>query len=98
MSFIKRISTPKVRRAGIIIAITLVVLFVLLLVVVSPLAKYLIQKYDEKFLGRTIELSWAYVNPITGYVYLKNVRVYEQNSDTLFFKADGISANMSMLK
>jgi hypothetical protein len=86
------------KRAGIITSSILVVFFVVLLVVISPLAKYLIQKYDEKLLGRNIQLSWVYVNPITGYVYIKNIRVYEQNSDSLFFKAEGISADFSMLK
>lgn len=98
MPFKNPFKNPKFRRAALVIGIVVVIFFGILLVVLSPLAKYLIQKYDEKILGRTIELSWVYVNPFTGYVYLKNVRVYEQNSDSLFFKADGISADLSMFK
>ena len=75
MVLINSIFAPKVRRIVLVTGIIIVIFFVILLVVISPLAKYLIQKYDDKILGRTIELSWAYVNPFTGYVYLKNVRV-----------------------
>ncbi len=76
----------------------MLIFFVLLFVFISPIAKYLIQKYDEKLLGRQIEVGWVYVNPFTGYVYIKNLRVYEPNGDTLFFKAKGVSADLSMLK
>ncbi|HLP51491.1 MAG TPA: DUF748 domain-containing protein [Chitinophagales bacterium] len=74
------------------------IFFVFLLVFISPLAKYLIEKYDDKILGRTIEVSWVYVNPFTGYVYLKNIRVLENDKDTVFFRANAISADLSMLK
>lgn len=74
------------------LAVTLVIIFV------SPLAKYLIEKYDEKILGREITLDWVYVNPFTGYVHLSNAKVYEANSKTLFFSSNGISANFSMHK
>jgi len=77
---------------------SIVLTIVLVIVFVSPLAKYLIEKYDEKILGRQITLNWAYVNPFTGYVYLRNAKVYEANSDTLFFASNGISANLSMHK
>jgi hypothetical protein len=90
--FLKRI-----RRAGIVLLVVLGV-FVVFLLCLSPIAKYLIEKYDKQILGRTIEVSWVYVNPFTGYVYLSNVKVYEQKDDTVFFKANGISADFSMLK
>ncbi|MES2621054.1 MAG: DUF748 domain-containing protein [Bacteroidota bacterium] len=98
MPFKESIFSPRIRRVAVITGILLLTFLVLLFVVISPVAKYLIEKYDDKILGRTIELNWAYVNPFTGYVYLKNVRVYEQHSDTIFFKADAISADFSMLK
>ncbi|MBA3679849.1 MAG: DUF748 domain-containing protein [Bacteroidetes bacterium] len=78
--------------------VTIIVLVVLIIAFISPLAKYLVEKYDEKILGRQITLDWAYVNPLTGYVHLSNAKVYEANSDTLFFSSSGISANFSMHK
>ncbi|MGZ4157497.1 MAG: DUF748 domain-containing protein [Bacteroidia bacterium] len=76
----------------VIIFITLVILFI------SPIGKYLVEKYDVKYLGREITMDRAYVNPFTGYVHFSNVKIYEQNSDTVFFSAKGISANFSMSK
>lgn len=76
-----------------------IVLFVILVIAfVSPLAKWAIEKYDTKYLGREIALDMAYVNPFTGKVYLKNVEIREANSDSIFFSAKGISANFEMLK
>lgn len=73
-------------------AILLIILFI------SPIAKYLIEKYDVKYLGREITMDWAYVNPFTGYVHLQNLKIYEPNGDTLFFSAKGVSANFAMRK
>lgn len=98
MRLLNPLFTPKFRRAAIVLGIILLTFFILLLVFLSPLAKYFIQKYDDKILGRKIEVGWVYVNPFTGYVYIRNLRVYEPNGDTLFFKANGVSADFSMLK
>jgi hypothetical protein len=76
----------------------IVIAVVLIIIFISPLTKYLVEKYDEKFLGRKITLDWAYVNPFTGYVHLSNAKVYEPNGDTLFFSAKGIGANLSLHK
>ncbi|MBL0048227.1 MAG: DUF748 domain-containing protein [Bacteroidetes bacterium] len=73
-------------------AILLIILFI------SPIAKYLIEKYDVKFIGREITMDWAYVNPFTGYVHLQNLKIYEPDGDTLFFSARGVSANFAMRK
>lgn len=88
----------KIKKIIITTGVTIFLIAVLLIIFISPLTKYLIEKYDEKILGRQITLDRAYVNPFTGYVHLSNTKVYEANSDTLFFSSDGISANFSMHK
>lgn len=65
---------------------------------ISPISKYLVEKYDEKYAGREITMDWAYVNPFTGYIHFKNFKIYEFKSDTLFFSANDISLNIAMLK
>ena len=84
---------------------TLFIILLLLFIFISVIAKFLIEKYDEKYTGRQITLDWAYVNPLTGYIYLKNLKVYEQNNqlvkqtaDSVFFMANSVSANFAMLK
>jgi hypothetical protein len=86
------------RRKTVIIAITVLALFAALLILSSPLAKYLVEKYDVRYLGREVTVDWVYVNPLTGFVYLQGPEVKELRNDTIFFSAHSISANFSMLK
>lgn len=88
----------RIKKIIISTGITIFLVVVIVIIFISPLTKYLIEKYDQQILGRTITLDWAYVNPFTGYVHLRNAKVYEANSDTLFFSSKGISANLSMHK
>lgn len=88
----------KLKKAGIITAIVIGSLILLLVVVASPVTKYIIEKYDEQITGRQIELDWAYVNPLTGYVHLRNFKVYESKSNNLFFSARGLTVNLSVTK
>lgn len=43
-------------------------------------------------------MDWAYVNPITGYFYFSNLKIYEPQSDSIFFSADGLGMSMSIVK
>ena len=81
-----------------IVIISIMTVVILILAFCSPITKFLIQKYDENFLGRKITLDWAYTNPFTGYVRLNNVKVYEKNSDSVFFSARYLSLNFSLTK
>src|SRR6185295_8327721 len=55
-------------------------------------------KYDSSYTGREIKTDWVYVNPFTGYVYLSGLRLYESRSDSVFFSAEGLSVDVSLLK
>src|SRR6478672_12003026 len=86
------------KRALLITFITIVVILVVVIACISPIAKYLIEKYDVKYLGREIKMSWLYLNPFTGYLHIGNLKVYEAKSDTLFLSADGLSASYNIWK
>jgi len=88
----------KFKKPLIILFITITTLVVLTIVFISPITKYLVEKYDAKYTGREIKMDWAYVNPFTGYIHFSNVKIYELNSDSIFFSANGVSANFSMFK
>jgi len=88
----------KLKKTLLISASVIVIVVIAVIVFISPIAKYLIEKYDEKFTGRQITLGRAYVNPFTGYVYLSNLKIYGLKSDSIFISVDGISANFEMLK
>lgn len=86
-------------KKTLLIVIGIILIFVVIVILfISPITKYLIEKYDKKYSGREITLDWSYVNPFTGYIYLNNLKIYEFNSDSVFFSANSISANFAMFK
>ncbi|TRZ70658.1 MAG: DUF748 domain-containing protein [Bacteroidetes bacterium] len=89
----------------IIVISSIIITVIAVIIFVSPLTKYLVEKYDEKYLGRQITMDWVYVNPFTGYVHISNLKIYESKvlpsitaGDSIFFSAKGVSANFAMLK
>jgi hypothetical protein len=74
------------------------IFFVLIIIFISPIAKWLIQKYGEKYTGRKITMSWAYVNPFTGYIHLENLKIHEYQSDSLFMDTKGLSIHFGLSK
>lgn len=80
------------------VLLTLSIVVVLVFIFISPITKYLVEKYDEKYTGRQITMDWAYVNPFTGYIHFDAVTFYEADTDSVFFTAAGISANIAMFK
>jgi hypothetical protein len=91
-------NSHRFRKTLLIIFIVIVILVGLIIVFISPLTKYMVQKYDTKYLGREITMDWAYVNPFTGYIHFEDFKIMEQKNDTVFFAASSISANFEMMK
>jgi uncharacterized protein involved in outer membrane biogenesis len=77
-------------------AVMIIVIVVILFI--SPITKYLVEKYDEKYMGRKITMDWAYVNPFTGYIYFSDLKIYESKTDSVFFYAKSVNANFAMRK
>jgi hypothetical protein len=100
-----KIAAAKLKKAFIIVVSSIIVLVMVVILLISPIAKYLIEKYDVKYTGRQIKSGWVYVNPFKGYVHISHLTIYESNSltalekaDSVFFYAKGVSANFAMLK
>ncbi|MFZ4520961.1 MAG: DUF748 domain-containing protein [Bacteroidales bacterium] len=100
-----KIANTKLKKTIIIVSGIILTAIVVIIVLISPIAKYLIEKYDEKYTGRKIELGWVYVNPFTGYIHLSGLTIYElkssasvRDADVIFFSAQGLSANFAMHK
>ena len=88
----------KLKRPLFILIITVFIIVAVVIIFISPITKYLIEKYDVKYTGREITLDWAYVNPFTGYIHLKNLKIYEYKSDTVFLSTKGLSIDFSVMK
>src|ERR1039457_1723486 len=90
--------SKKLKKTFIIVIGSIMILIVVVILFISPITKFLIEKYDEKYTGRQIVMNWAYVNPFTGYIHFSGLKIYELKSDSVFFSAKGVSLNISMLK
>jgi uncharacterized protein involved in outer membrane biogenesis len=88
----------KVKKLLLFIVSALLIVVILVILFVSPITKYLVEKYDEKYTGRQIKMDWAYVNPFTGYVHLHNLKINEFKSDSVFFSVVGLSADLAIYK
>lgn len=88
----------KLKKTILTIILTITIVVTLVIVFISPIAKYLVEKYDVKYTGREISMDYAYVNPFTGYVFMKNVNIKELKSDSIFIFSKGISAQLNMFK
>jgi len=86
------------KKPLIIIISSIIILIVVAILFVSPITKYMIEKYDVKYTGRQIKMDWVYVNPFTGYVHFSNFKIYEFKSDSIFISIKSLSLNFSMLK
>ena len=76
----------------------MILLGAVIIICISPITKYLIQKYDEQYTGRQITLDWVYINPFTGYLHISGLKIHELKSDSVFFSSNGLSANFAMQK
>ena len=100
-----KIADTRLKKALIIVSGSILLTIVLVIVLLSPIAKYVVQKYVAKYLGRQITMSWIYVNPFTGYVHISNLKIYDSkslpaitNGDSIFFSAKGVNANFGIFK
>lgn len=75
---------------------SIILLAIVVILFISPIAKYVIQKYDVAYSGREIKLNWIYINPFTGYAHIDDLKIYEAKSDSIFFSANGVSVNFEM--
>lgn len=94
----EKIKNKKWKKIVISISLIVVIFIAGIIIFISPLTKYFIQKYDKKYLGREVTMDWAYVNPFTGYVHFDNLNIFENENDTVFLSVSGVSANFEMHK
>jgi len=88
----------KTGKTLLIIGSIILGLMILVIVFISPITKYLVEKYDEKYTGRQITMDWAYVNPFTGTVHFDDLKMFEYQSDSVFVSFSGIDVRVSLMK
>src|SRR5215831_16433864 len=97
LKIFRKIENRLLRILAIVVAI-LIVFVMIVIIFISPITKYLIEHYSEKYIHRKVQLSWVYVNPFTGYINMHGVQVYEPQSDSTFLKLNNLSISFSPRK
>ncbi|MBO7458650.1 MAG: DUF748 domain-containing protein [Paludibacteraceae bacterium] len=69
-------------------ALVIVLLFALILVCVSPAAKYVVNNYGEEIIGRQLHADQVIINPYWGGVTIRGFECKEQNGETNFISFD----------
>jgi hypothetical protein len=84
---------------------SIVVIVIAVILLASPISKYLIENKGAKYIEREIKTGRVYVNLFTGYIHIRNLKIYESKNqvetlgnDSIFFSAKAISANFGVLK
>ncbi|MDF2438927.1 MAG: hypothetical protein K0Q95_3303 [Bacteroidota bacterium] len=90
--------THRLRKALLITLLVIIIFIGVIIAFISPITKYLVEKYDTKYLGREVTMNWAYVNPFTGYLHFDDLKIMEQKNDTTFLSMSGLSVNFAMMK
>src|SRR5689334_9108341 len=87
---------PRLKRILITLILVVFTFFALVVLFLSPIAKHIIEKNDVKWTGREIKIGIPYVNPFTGYVHFTNVRIYEENSDSVMLSVGSVSGKFDL--
>ncbi len=88
----------KTKKSFLISLFVLILIAIALILFISPITKYLVEKYDEKYTGRQITMNRVYVNPYTGYLSFKDLKIFESKSDSVFISIQNLNINFNMLK
>lgn len=88
----------KIKKTSIFILIFLTIILTLLIVLISPITKYIIEKYDVKYIGREINAKSVYLNPFSGYFHFGELNILENKSDSVFFSLKNLSLRFSFMK
>jgi hypothetical protein len=88
----------KIRKYVTVAMISILAFAGLVIVILSPLAKYLLEKYDRRYLGREVHVNRIYINPFTGFVRINDLKIYENGKDSVFFTAENVRADFAVWK
>jgi len=87
-----------IRRILFFLIITIVSLLILLVIFISPVAKWAIEKYSVEYTGRQVRLEKLRINLLTGSIHSAGLKIFEAKSDKIFFQCNDLYANIVVHK
>lgn len=88
----------RLRRILLLTVLVLVSLIVLAFIFISPITKYLIEKYDVTYTGREITIDKLFLNLFSGKANIEGLTIYEKDGKTAFFKCAEVESGIVLRK
>jgi len=88
----------KLGRFILILLALFAVALILLYAFISPIAKYVIEKHCIEWTGRKITVDKIKISAQNGSVYVKDIKIYEANEDSVFFDCHDIYLKVNLRK
>jgi hypothetical protein len=86
------------KRIVLFIISSIVALVILAAIFISPIAKYVIEKYSEQYTGRLINMNYLRINLFNGEINVKGLRIYEKGRKGIFISVGEVNSRVSVLR
>lgn len=73
-------------------------LLLAILLLISPVARYVVEKNSKSWIGRTVEIDKLGINLLNGRINIRDLTLFEADQDTVFFHVDQILVNLNLWK
>jgi hypothetical protein len=83
-------------KISLIVVGAIVALFVIIALIISPIAKWYIEKNSKELVGRVITMDDLHVNIFTGSLEIVKFDLKEQDENTSFFKFDTLDVKVKL--
>ena len=80
----------KFKRILFFITSSIIIITVVVILFISPITKYLVKKYDVEYTGRQITIGRVFLNPFSGYVNIRNIKIYESKNQPALTEGDSV--------
>lgn len=71
-------------------------LLLVVLLLLSPIAKNYVEKHDQELMGRELSMGKLWVNPFSGTVKIKDLTLYEEDGTTPFVHFDRFTTTIKL--
>ncbi len=88
----------KIKRWIKILLGSVVIILILFLLLISPVAKWYIERHSEEWTGRRIVMDKLGLNLLTGSISIEQLRVFEKDKATVFFSMQEFYLNLELWK
>lgn len=88
----------KLAKLGMLLGTIVLGILLLVVIFISPITKYLVERYSVEYIGRQIKMERLGINIFTGSITAKELTIQEAKSKSLFFHCKQLKLNIAVYK